>query len=121
MVRLTALWFVLPLLAAPAAAQGIDRSGGSPFDKLSRMTGDPPVSISRPGFSFPVVEYREPDGTITVRKGVIASKEVAPGTLLGIGLFEFAPKMQPGYSPDQSTVTPPKRKRRAAIGLSVKF
>ena len=121
MVRWTALAFALPLLAAtPAAAQRADESDPA-LTSLKRFVGDEPITVQRRGLSFPVIEYREPDGTLTVRKGVIASKKIAPDTLLGVGLFEFEPKVRPGYSPDQAVGAPAKRKRRAAIGLTFKF
>jgi hypothetical protein len=55
-----------------------------------------------------------------VERGIIAGKQVAPGTVLGLGLYETAPKSR-GYVGDIPPNMAPKRSRRAAVGLSWKF
>lgn len=120
MVRLTAMALALPLvLAAPAAAQSIDQDGAATLSS-SRLTGDAPLQIERRGFAFPIIEYTEPSGAIKQRRGIIAGKEIAPGTLIGIGVFETMPKAR-GFAPEPSVDGTVKRKRRAAIGLSIRF
>lgn len=115
---------VLVLLAAmassaSAAAQQNDPSSGS-LPSLPRFNGAPPMQIERRGFSFPLVEYAEPTGTIQRRQGIIAGKKVAPGTVLGFGLFQTTPRMR-GYVGDMPPNLAPRRSKRAAIGLSVRF
>jgi len=113
------LWIGLApmLFAAPSTAQGWTESGPP---AAQAFAAEAPMQIERRGFSFPVIEYMEPNGARTRQRGVIASKRVAPGALVGIGLFETMPKVR-GFTPDLATEGAPKRKRRAAVGLTVKF
>lgn len=121
MARLTAMALTLPLvLAAPAAAQIVDQDGTAALTSSSRLAGEAPLQIERRGFSFPIIEYTEPSGAIKQRRGIIAGAEVAPGTLVGIGLFETMPKAR-GFAPDPTVDGGVKRKRRAAVGLTVRF
>lgn len=103
--------------AAPAEAQHRTQDGAAALPSMTRFAGDPPLTLPRRGFALPVVEYTEPGGTRVQRRGIIASKEVAPGASVGVGLLEFVPK-SPGYSTQPEAT---KRKRRAAVGLTVKF
>lgn len=103
--------------AAPAEAQDSGQDAAAAPLLPTRFVDDAPLSLPRRGFSLPVVEYTEPGGARVQRRGIIASKEVAPGASVGVGLLEFVPK-SPGYSTEPEAR---KRKRRAAVGLSVKF
>jgi hypothetical protein len=105
-------------VAAPAAAQDRRDDGALALPSMTRFANDPPLSIARRGFSFPIVEYTDPKGARVQRRGIIASKEVAPGASVGVGLLDFVPKSQ-GFSPERDGA--PKRKRRAAIGFSLRF
>jgi len=108
-------------LSASAAAEPPDRGQSGALQSLSRFSGMPPIQIERRGFSFPVVEYADPSGQIQQRRGIIAGKSVAPNTVLGIGIFQTAPKAR-GYIGDiPASMAPPKRSRRAAVGLSMRF
>lgn len=89
------------------------------LQSLSRFAGEPPADVDRRGLSFPVIEYSDADGVVRQRKGIIAGQEVAPGTVVGLGFFETAPKAR-GYVGDIPS-TAPKRTRRAAVGVSWKF
>ena len=106
----TAIVCAAPALAEPAA---------QPLPTLSHLTGEPPAEVDRRGVSFPIVQYQDTDGTIRVRRGIIASKQVAPGAVVGLGLWETAPKAR-GYVGDIPR-NMPRRSRRAAVGLSWKF
>lgn len=117
MTRTLWIGLVPMLLAAPSAAQGVDESRTLATPSFA---GPAPMTIERRGFSFPVVEFTEPNGARTRQRGIIASKQVASGALIGIGLFETMPKVR-GFTPDLATEGAPKRKRRAAVGLTVKF
>jgi hypothetical protein len=105
---------------APAAAQPASNSTTSALTSLSRIGGDAQMQIARRGFSFPVIDYAEPNGLWQQRRGIIAGKEIARGTVLGLGIFQTSPKMR-GYVGDVPQNMAPKRNKRAAIGLSMKF
>lgn len=105
--------------AAPALAEPPGQNIQS-LPTLSRFAGEPPARVDR-GVSFPVIEYQGNDGMLRVRRGIIAGKQVAPGTVLGLGLYETAPRAR-GYVGDVPPgMAPPKRGRRAAVGLSWRF
>ena len=53
-------------------------------------------------------------------RGIIAGRQIAPGTVLGIGIFQTTPKLH-GYVGDVPQNMAPRRSKRAAMGLSVKF
>ena len=121
MARLSVLTLAaMAVTAAPAAAQPDSQTSVDSLSSISRIIGEPPTSVERRGFSFPVVEYRGPDGVMQQRRGVIAGTKVAPGTVLGIGLYETAPKMR-GYVGDVPQNMTPRKSRRAAVGLRMKF
>ena len=121
MARLSALALTVTIVwMAPAAAESADKSTINALPSLSRV-GAAPAQIDRRGvFAFPVVEYSEPNGVWQQRRGIIAGREIAPGTVLGLGIFQTAPKMR-GYVGDMPQNLAPKRNRRAAVGISMKF
>lgn len=121
MARLRVLAFAAAIVSTiPAAAEPPSQSSPNAISSVSRI-GEPPAQIERRGFSFPVVEYRGPDGVWQQRRGIIAGKQVAPGTVLGLGIFQTAPKMR-GYVGDMPhNVAPRGKTRRAAVGVSMKF
>jgi hypothetical protein len=47
-------------------------------------------------------------------------RQIAPGTVLGLGIFQTRPKMR-GYVGDVPQNMAPRRNKRAAVGLSVRF
>ena len=122
MARLRVLAFAAAIAStAPAVAEPSVQSPPNAISSVSRIVGEPPAQIERRGFSFPVIEYRGPDGVWQQRRGIIAGKRVAPGTVLGLGIFQTAPKMR-GYVGDvPHNVAPRGKTRRAAVGLSLKF
>ena len=121
MARLRVLAFAAAIASTvPAAAAPPSQSSSNAISSVSRIVGEPPAQIERRGFSFPVVEYRGPDG-VWQQRGIIAGKQVAPGTVLGLGIFQTAPKMR-GYVGDvPHNIAPRGKTRRAAVGLSMKF
>jgi hypothetical protein len=121
MARLRVLTFAATvMMTVPVAAEPAGQASTNAIPSLSRMVGEPPAQVERRGFSFPIVEYRGPDGVWQQRRGIIAGKKVAPGTVLGVGIFQTAPKMR-GYVGDVPHNIAPRKSRRAAVGLSVKF
>lgn len=122
MARLRVLAFAVTIVSTVStAAEPAGQSSTNAIPSLSRIVGHPPTQVERRGFSFPVVEYRGPDGVWQQRRGIIAGKKVAPGTVLGLGIFQTTPKMR-GYVGDvPHNVAPRGKSRRAAVGLSMKF
>lgn len=121
MTRLSVLAFAATTaIALPALAQPGSQEVTNSLSSITRIVGEPPTQVERRGFSFPVVEYRGPDGVIHQRRGVIAGTKVAPGTVLGVGIYETAPKMR-GVVGDMMPQVTPRKSRRAAVGLKMKF
>lgn len=121
MARLRVLAFAATIVSTvPAAAAPAGQSSANAISSISRI-GEPSAPVGRRGFSFPLVEYRGPDGVWQQRRGIFAGKKVAPGTVLGVGIFQTTPKMR-GYVGDvPHNVAPKGKSRRAAVGLSMKF
>lgn len=121
MARVRVLTFAAAVAcAAPASAEPAGKTDINALPSLSRLGREAPMAAQRPGLAFPVVDYSEPSGTWQQRRGIIAGKQIAPGTILGFGLFQTSPKVR-GYVGDIPQNMAPKRSKRAAIGLSMKF
>ena len=73
--------------------------------------------LDRSGFSLPIVNYAAPGGTLRRKRGIIAGVQVAPRTMVGIGFFETAKKRRAS----NDGITPEKRSKRAALGISFQF
>jgi hypothetical protein len=105
--------------SVPAAAE----KPASTIRALPSLSGvDRPASPRnhRPNVAFPLVGYAYPDGGSPMPKGIIAGRQIAPGTILGLGIFQTTPKMR-GYVGDVPQNMAPRRSKRAAVGLSVRF
>ena len=121
MARLRALIVAATVVCtAPAAAEPASSSTASALSSLSRGGSTAPPQADRRNFSFPVFSYSEPNSLLQQPHGIIAGKEIARGTVLGVGIFQTAPKMR-GYVGGVPPNMAPKRSKRAAIGLSKKF
>ena len=121
MARVRILTFAAAVVwAALASAEPARTTDISALPSLSHLGRDTPTTVRRPGLAFPIANYSEPSGEWGERRGIIAGKQIAPGTVLGLGIFQTAPKMR-GYVGDVPQNMAPKRTKRAAIGLSVKF
>ena len=120
MTRASVLAFATIVWAAPALAEPPGQTDIRSLPTLSRFRGEPPARVDRRGLSFPVIEYSGPDGVLRTQRGIIAGKQVAPGTVVGVGLWETAPKAH-GYVGDTPQNVAPRRSRRAAVGLSWRF
>ena len=121
MTRLRVLAFALALtFAVPGAAEPAGPEANA-ATLTGRFGGDAPFYIERRGFSFPVIEYVEPNGTRQLRRGIVAGKTIAPETLLGVGLFETSPRSHPRISDPAHSDRQKRPRRAAAIGLSMRF
>lgn len=121
MARLRVLAFAATVACtAPAAAEPPGTPSINALPSLSRIGGNVPMQVERPGLSVPVFGYAEPVGLWQQRRGIIAGKEIARGTVLGLGIFQTTPKMR-GFVGDIPQNLAPKRSKRAAVGLSMKF
>jgi hypothetical protein len=108
------------LLAVPATAQP-SRNSGPGLDNRWAIPMEPRLPLGRKGISLPVIEYAESDGRLKIRRGIVASVQVAPNTLVGIGLFETLPKTDDRRAIDNPLDVRPKRSRKAAVGISFNF
>jgi hypothetical protein len=99
-------------VAAPAAAEEI----GSPANLGAAAAPE----IRPRGFAFPIVQESAPTGETRQRRGILVSKQVGPGALLGFGFYESMPKLRT-YLPEPGSDRSAKRKRRAAVGLTIGF
>lgn len=121
MTRSGALAFVATVFwAAPAAAEEPAKVGALQLPSLSRMTIQQ-QSGTRRAFAYPIAEYEATDPLWQSRQGIIAGKQVAPGTILGVGIFRTTPKLRGHVGDVPSTMAVPKHKRSAAVGLSWQF
>lgn len=110
MARFAIAMLAISACASPAAAQHIP---------LRLSPDDEPIHVRQRGFSFPTINYTAPTGETRQLKGILIGRRVAPNTLVGVGLFETAPKLK-GYTPEGAEGRA-KGKRRAAVGLSMRF
>lgn len=105
--------------SVPAAAEK-PSSTLSALPSLSGVSRPAAPRNRRPSMAFPLVEYASPDSSSPMPKGIIAGRLVAPGTILGLGIFQTTPKMR-GYVGEVPQNMAPRRNKRAAVGLSVRF
>jgi hypothetical protein len=122
-MRLRVLAFALAGLvsAVPGEAEtGQDVAAGA-FTSTIRFSAEAPLQMQRRGFSFPVVEYTDERGARQQRKGIIASKMIAPDMMLGVGLFETTPKTRGYWGEVPPNVAPRRSRRAASIGLNWRF
>lgn len=120
MIRRAAATFVLLSAAAPAAAQlhlAPDKISSSRW--IIPSEAEP--QVARPGVSLPVIDYTAPDGSLKLKRGIVAGVEVGPKATIGIGLFETLPKKHSLAPSDNPLERKPKRSRKAAVGFSLSF
>ena len=122
LTRLRVLAFAVALTSAvPGEAETGGATEANAPTSAIRFHAEEPIQLKSRGFSVPIVEYTDPDGVRQQRKGIIASKMIAPDTLVGIGLFETTPKSQGYWGDVPPNVAPRRSKRSAAIGLNWRF
>jgi len=120
MTRLRILTFAAAVAwSLPSAAQK-PSSTVSALPSLSGIGRTASPQVQRPSMAFPVIDYGSPDSSSPMPRGIIAGRQIAPGTVLGLGIFQTTPKMR-GYVGDVPQNMAPRRSKRAAVGLSVKF
>ena len=115
--------FVLPLLAAaaPVSDSSPTLTPGAPDDRW-RIPAEVEPEVGSRGLSLPVINYTAPDGSLKIRRGIIAGMRIAPNASLGIGLFETLPKDRRSHeSPARPMQVKQRRSRKAAIGVTVSF
>lgn len=118
-LRLRIALAAMLIWTVPAAAEK-PSSTISAIPSLSSIGRPVLAHPQRPSLAFPIVDYANPDGSSPMPRGIIAGQQVAPGTVLGLGIFETTPKTR-GHVGDVPLDMAPKRSKRAAIGLSVRF
>jgi hypothetical protein len=120
-LRVLAVAFAALISAVPAEAETRSGIEAGAFASTIRFSAEGPLQVQRRGFSFPVIEYIDERGARQQRKGIIASKMIAPDTMVGIGLFETTPKSRGYWGDVPPNVAPRRSKRAAAVGLHWKF
>ena len=118
MQHLAAVALVLGISAAPAAAQ---LSGTSePQGDFSLAVREPMLAPRSRGFEFPVTQYVDQGGAVQQQRGIVLGREVAPGALIGIGMFDRTPKSR-GLVPQLDAPPAARKSRGAAVGLKLRF
>ena len=114
------------LTVAAAFGCSVPATAEKPSPTISALRSLPGVDHAaspqnhRRSMGLPLVNYAYPDGGSPMPKGIIAGHQIAPGTILGLGIFQTTPKMR-GYVGDVPQNMAPRRTRKAAVGLSMKF
>ena len=120
MTRLRILTFAAAVACTlPAAAQK-PSSTVSALPSLSGIGRTASTQVQRPNMAFPVIDYGAPVSSSPMPRGIIVGRQIAPGTVLGLGIFQSTPKMR-GYVGEMPQNMAPARSKRAAVGLSFKF
>jgi hypothetical protein len=122
MVRPKVLTFALALTTAvPAEAEtGVQANPDVPLSAI-RFSAEGPKKHERQSFSFPIIEYVDQNGVRQHRKGIIASRVIAPDTVVGVGFFETTPKTHGYWGDLPPNVAPRRTKRAASVGLNWRF
>lgn len=121
MVRLRILALAAASMCSGSAAAQLTNGDPNSLQSLSGLApSPPPYTIGKRGFSFRMLNYVDPRGVVQQRQGIIAGRQIAPGTILGVGIFRTAPKMR-GYVGDIPQNVVSRRSKRAAVGLTMKF
>ena len=121
MVRLRVLAFALVLVSSAQVGAETGAQTDANMSSIFRFRAEDPMQAERRGFSFPVVEYTDQAGVRQKRKGIIASQMIAPNTLIGVGLFETAPKSRGYWGDVPPNVAPRHNRKAAAVGLNWRF
>lgn len=122
MTRSGALAIVATIVwTAPVAAQERAQVRVLPLHSLSRMTAAQVSGTHQRAYAYPIAEYQGTDPFWRSRQGIIAGKQVAPGTIVGLGIFRTTPKLRGHVGDVPPNMAVPKHKRSAAVGLSWQF
>lgn len=122
MSRLRVLAFALAMISAvPGEAETAAQTDANISSAMSRFHAEDPMRAERRGFAFPIIEYTDQTGTRQQRKGIIASKVIAPNTLIGVGLFETTPKTRGYWGDVPPNVTPRHSRKAVSVGLNWRF
>lgn len=120
--RLSVLIVATALLPAGVAAAQIHSADPDEGKDRWKIPQEYQPGLAGPGIEIPVLTYTAPDGSLKLKRGVMAGVEVAPGASLGLGLFETLPKKKKSLDPDDDPMDRKQRRsRKAAIGFSMKF
>lgn len=115
MKSLVPMAIALATLAAPAVAQSAPATG-----RVAVIGSDLPRLASQRNFDLGVNDRFAPDGSRRKRTAIIAGVDVAPGAILGLGLFDSMPKAR-GRGPDPRLDGMARKSRKAAVGMTFRF
>lgn len=116
MLKNTVAISLLVALVAPGVASA--QSGFSLTLTPSVPPSKPQLPAPSRRLAMPVLDYVAPNGSIVLRRGLVAGVDVAPNATFGLGIFEGAPKRRIGAV---DPAEPERRSKRAAVGLSLIF
>ena len=107
---------LLVALAYPASAAG---QGAFNQPAVPLTTSRPELQVGRNSFAMPVIEYRASDGVIRQSRGIIIGRDVAPNANVGLGFYKMSPKFD--YPPSSVTDPLPRKSKKVAVGVTLKF
>jgi hypothetical protein len=70
--------------------------------------------------ALPIIDYANAEAGTPLPRGIIAGRQIAPGTVLGLGIFERERRLR-GYVGGIPQSMEPKKTKQAAVGLSMRF
>jgi hypothetical protein len=106
--------------SVPAVAQETGEVGSRALPSLSGLRQVVTTNSRRPVLALPIIDYANTEGGAPRPRGIIAGRQIAPGTVLGLGIFERERKMR-GYVGGIPQNMEPKKTKQAAVGLSIRF
>lgn len=120
-MRLQMLLFAMASsLAMPAGAQTIGQLTSRALPSISSLSRIATSESRKPVVALPIIDYANSDGGAPMPRGIIAGRQIAPGTVLGLGVFERERKMR-GYVGGIPQNMEPRKTKQAAVGLTMKF
>ena len=120
MSRFFALALVLGFAAAGSAAAQWTDTSQLDTKSFSLTEKEAPLPLKQRGISLPIIEYTDDKGVVQQRRGIVLGTELAPNTLIGVGLFDRMPRSR-NQVPVQDPLATPRRSRGAAVGVTFKF
>ena len=106
--------------AVPAVAQTGSPMTSRALPSLSSLSRVVTPEARRPVLALPIISYSDAEGSSALPRGIIAGRQVAKGTVLGLGIFERERRMR-GYVGGVPQNMEPRKTKQAAVGLSMKF
>ena len=120
MLRTVGLAFLLTFLAASEAIAQTSAAAPPALPNLTLVPRDAPPPVSKRGLQIPITDYVDDKGTLQRRRGIIFGKEVGPNALIGLGVFDRAPRVR-SFVPEPEQNNAPRKSRGVAVGIKLGF